>query len=47
MGRDEGAFIRRACLRERGLYKLPSDFKWMFIGKRRLKEGGLLLEDLP
>ena len=32
--------------RERPLQTL-SDFKWTFIGERRLKQGGLLLEDLP
>ena len=36
-----------AHLKKRGVYKLNLILEGAFIGGRRLKEGGHLLEDLP
>ena len=43
----EGAFIRKGSLNEGGAYKLFLILGAAFIGERRLKEGGRLLQDTP
>ena len=45
-GRGGAAFIRREHLKEGGVNKLFLILGGVFIGGRRLKEGGQLLEDL-
>ena len=42
-----GAFIKSGKLKERCVHKLFLILGGAFIGARRLKEGGRLLEDLP
>ena len=42
----EGAFIRKESLNEGGAYKLFLILGAAFIGEKRLKEGGRLLEGL-
>ena len=43
----EGAFIRMGRLKEGNVHELFLMLGGAFIGGRRLKEGGRLLEDLP
>ena len=46
-GAGEGVFIRRGRLKEGDVHKLFLILRGTFIGGKRLKEGGRLLEDLP
>ena len=46
-GAAEGVFIRRGRLKEGDVHKLFLILRGTFIGGKRLKEGGRLLEDLP